>query len=40
VSPAEAEQIRAYVARQAAMLFDEEQAAGVSAGAVRRASRK
>ena len=40
VSPAEAEQIRAYVARQAAMLFEEEQAAGVSAGAVRRASPK
>jgi quinohemoprotein ethanol dehydrogenase len=37
VSPADAERIRAYVARQAAILFEEEQAAGVRGAAERRA---
>ena len=40
VSPADGERIRAYVARQAAMLYEEERAeARASAAAVRRASR-
>jgi quinohemoprotein ethanol dehydrogenase len=39
VSPADAERIRAYVARQATMLFEEEQAARVNAAPVRRAGR-
>jgi quinohemoprotein ethanol dehydrogenase len=39
VSPADAERIRAYVARQAAILFEEEHAAGVKGAAVHRARR-